>query len=108
MSRTELIVIVAAALFAVFLLGWFANWVIYRLTRVSRADLDDADAMTRRVQDAQDTRDQAIEHLHAREAEMDARNRETEARLGLVLEELREARTECEELRAYIDHRLAR
>ena len=35
MNRTEFIVVIAIILFVAFALGWFANWLVHRLTRVS-------------------------------------------------------------------------
>ena len=37
MNRTEFIVATAIILFAAFMLGWFASWLIHRLSRVTRS-----------------------------------------------------------------------
>ena len=36
MDRQQFIAVTAVALFAAFLLGWFASWLIHRLTRATR------------------------------------------------------------------------
>ncbi|SEN19969.1 hypothetical protein [Palleronia pelagia] len=103
MSRTEFIVVTAIILFVAFALGWFANWLVHRLTRVSQADLGELDNMARAMHDAEQARDQAIAYLQEREAEMTNQLHQTEAELRAAMDGLRDARTEAEELRAHIE-----
>ena len=45
MNRTEFIIATAVILFVAFSLGWFANWLIHRFTRVSKADMGELEKM---------------------------------------------------------------
>jgi septal ring factor EnvC (AmiA/AmiB activator) len=102
-NRTEFIVATAIVLFVAFLLGWFASWLVHRVTRVTRADMDELDQMAQALHEAEETRDQAITYLQQREAELTNQLTQTEAELRAAMDGLREARHEAEELRAYID-----
>ncbi|PZX11408.1 hypothetical protein LX81_03913 [Palleronia aestuarii] len=97
MSRQDFIIATAIVLFAAFALGWFANWLVHRLTRVSRADLAELNRLTQVTNDAEATRDQAIVYLQKREAEMEHELKQAEA-------DLRDAREEIADLRRHIDH----
>ena len=39
MDRNQFIIATAVALFTAFILGWFASWLIHRLTRATSAEL---------------------------------------------------------------------
>lgn len=108
MNRTEFITVTAIILFAAFVLGWFASWLIHRLTRPTRADMGELDRMAQQVHEAEETRDNAIAQLEDRESELTRRLRGTEAELRAAMDGLRESRTEVEELREYIELKLAR
>ena len=108
MNRTEFIVATAIILVAAFLLGWFASWLIHRLSRVTRAEMDELESLAQQLHDAEEARDRAISELEEREADLVARLSTAEAELRAVQGELRESLTEIEELRAYIDRKLAR
>jgi prophage endopeptidase len=97
MNRTEFI------LFVAFLLGWFANWLLVRMTRVTQADIGELDQMAQALHEAEDMRDQAIGYMEQREAELTSRVSQTEAELRAAMEGLRDARAEAGELRAYIE-----
>ncbi len=103
MNRTEFIIATAIVLFVAFLLGWFASWVIHRVTRVTQADMNELDQMAQSLHDAEEARDQAITYLQQREAELTNQLSQTEAELRAAMDGLREARQEAEELRGYID-----
>lgn len=103
MNRTEFIIVTAIILFVAFSLGWFANWLVHRFTRVSRGDIGELDKMAQELHEAEETRDQAITYLQQREAEMTNQLTQTEAELRAAMEGLRDARQEAEEMRAYID-----
>ncbi|KPQ14856.1 hypothetical protein DLJ49_12025 [Rhodovulum sp. 12E13] len=103
MNRTEFIVATAVVLFVAFLLGWFASWLVHRVTRVTQADMTELDQMAQALHDAEEARDQAITYLQQREAELTNQLTQTEAELRAAMDGLREARTEAEELRGYID-----
>ncbi len=107
MNRTEFVIAIAFILFVAFALGWFANWLVHRLTRVSQADLGELDNMARMMQEAEDTRDQAIAYIQEREAEMANQLHQTEAELRATMDGLREARGENEQLRDYIERQNA-
>ena len=103
MNRTEFIIVTAIILFVAFSLGWFANWLIHRFTRVSRSDIGELDKMAQALHEAEETRDQAITYLQQREAEMTNQLSQTEAELRAAMDGLRDARQEAEEMRAYIE-----
>ncbi len=108
MNRTEFIIATAIILFAAFLLGWFASWLIHRLSRVTRAEIGELESMAQQLHDAEEGRDRAVTELEEREAELVAKLSTTEAELRAVSGELVESRTEIEELRAYIERKLKR
>ena len=103
MNRTEFIIATAVILFVAFSLGWFANWLIHRFTRVSKADIGELEKMAQELHEAEETRDQAITYMQQREAELRNQLAQTEAELSATMEGLREARHEAEEMRAYIE-----
>ncbi|MBM9593352.1 hypothetical protein [Roseitranquillus sediminis] len=103
MDRNEFIVATSAILFIAFLLGWFASWLIHRLTRASEADIGELERMAHALHEAEDIRDQALAYAHAREAELKADLHEARAELAAAMDGLRAARAECEELRDYIE-----
>lgn len=103
MTRTEFIVVIAIILFVAFALGWFANWLVHRLTRVSGIDMNELEEMAKALHDAEETRDQAISYLQHREAELTNQISQTEAELRAAMDGLREAREEAEEMRRYIE-----
>ena len=72
MNRTEFIVATAIILFAAFMLGWFASWLIHRLSRVTRAEMGELESMAQQLHEAEETRDRAISELEEREADLDA------------------------------------
>ena len=103
MNRTEFIIWTAAVLFVAFALGWFANWLIHRFTRVSAGDVGELDRMSQELHEAEETRDQAITYLQQREAELTNQLTQAEAELTAAMEGLRDARQEAEELRRYVE-----
>ena len=103
MNRTELIVATAVVLFIAFLLGWFASWLVHRVTRVTQADMSELDRMAKALHEAEEMRDQAITYLQQREAELTNQLTQSEAELRAAMDGLREARHEAQELRDYID-----
>ena len=103
MNRTEFIVATAIVLFIAFLLGWFASWLVHRVTRVTQDDMNELDKMAQALHDSEEARDQAITYMQQREAELTNQLTQTEAELRAAMDGLREARTEAEELRGYIE-----
>jgi prophage endopeptidase len=103
MNGTELIFATAAILFVAFMAGWFAHWLISRITRVTRSDMDDLDRMAQELHRAEEERDQAVTYMQQREAELSNRMTQTEAELNAAMEGLRNARNEAEDLRGYIE-----
>ena len=108
MNRTEFITVTAIILFAAFVLGWFASWLIHRLSRPTRADMGELDRMAQEVHDAEDARDQAVERLEQVDTSLRRKLAQSEADLQTAIEGLHESRTEVEELRVYIERKLAR
>ncbi|MGH1454604.1 MAG: hypothetical protein ACRBBV_15670 [Paracoccaceae bacterium] len=107
MNRTQFIIATAIILFVAFCMGWFANWLVHRFTRVSRGDVGELERMGQELHEAEETRDQAITYLQQREAELTNQLSQTEAELSAAMEGLRDARHETEELRAYIERQNA-
>ena len=103
MNRTEFIITTAVILFVAFCVGWFANWLVHRFTRVSQSDIGELEKMSQSLHDAEELRDQAITYLQTRETEMASQLLQTEAELRAAMEGLRDARTEAEELRTYAE-----
>ncbi|KRW94895.1 hypothetical protein O4J55_13615 [Paracoccus sp. PXZ] len=108
MNRTEFIIATAIILFAAFMLGWFASWLIHRLSRVTRAEMGELESMAQQLHEAEEARDRAVDELETREADLVARLSTTEAELRAAEGQLRESLTEIEELRDYIDRKLGR
>ncbi len=103
MSRSEFILVTAAVLFVAFLLGWFAHWLLSRLTRVTQSEMGELDKMAKALHEAEETRDQAITYMQQREAELTNQLNQTEAELQAAMDGLRDARREAEEMRSYIE-----
>jgi septal ring factor EnvC (AmiA/AmiB activator) len=103
MTRTDFIIATAIILFVAFCMGWFANWLVHRFSRVSQSDVDQLERMSQELHEAEETRDQAITYLQQREAELTNQLAQTEAELSAAMEGLRDARHEAEELRSHID-----
>jgi prophage endopeptidase len=103
LNRSEFIIATAIILFVAFAMGWFANWLIHRFTRVSKGDIGELERMAQELHEAEETRDQAITYLQQREAELTNQLAQTEAELAAAMDGLRDARHEAEELRAYIE-----
>ncbi|MEM9577490.1 MAG: hypothetical protein AAF999_10810 [Pseudomonadota bacterium] len=104
MTSPQFVVATAIMLFIAFSLGWFANWLVHRFSRVAADDVAQLDRMSQELHEAEETRDQAITYLQQREAELTNQLAQTEAELRAAMDGLRDARHEAEELRA----RLAR
>jgi prophage endopeptidase len=107
MSRTEFVLATAIILFVAFCLGWFANWLLHRFTRVAADDVAQLDRMSQDLHEAEETRDQAITYLQQREAELTNQLSQTEAELRAAMDGLRDARHEAEEMRNYIEDQAA-
>ena len=107
MNRQEFIIATAVILFVAFALGWFANWLVHRFTRVAAGDVGELERMSQELHEAEETRDQAITYLQQREAELTNQLAQTEAELRAAMEGLRDARQEAEELRATVNRQRA-
>ena len=97
----------AIILFVAFCMGWFANWLLHRFTRVAADDVAQLDRMSQELHEAEETRDQAVTYLQQREAELTNQLSQTEAELRAAMDGLRDARREAEEMRAYIESQMA-
>ncbi|TVS01195.1 MAG: hypothetical protein EA407_12620 [Rhodobacteraceae bacterium] len=102
MNRTEFVIVTAIILFVAFALGWFANWLVHRFTRVRQQDLGELDRMAQALHEAEEIRDQAIEYVETRERELTTRLSQTQAELDAAMSGLREARAEAEYYRAQV------
>jgi prophage endopeptidase len=105
MSRTEFIITTALVLLVAFLVGWFASWLVHRMSRSSSttADVGQLDQMADALQEAEETRDQAVTYMNEREEELMGQLNQTETELRAAMEGLQHARHETDELRSYIE-----
>ena len=103
MTRIEFILTTAVILFVAFCMGWFANWLVHRFTRVAQSDVDQLERMSQELHEAEETRDQAITYLQQREAELTNQLTQTEDELRADMDGLRDARQEAEELRMHVE-----
>ncbi len=103
MNGTEFIAATAGILFVAFLAGWFTHWLVSRITRVTRNDMDDLDRMAQELHKAEEERDQTVTYFQSREADLSNKLTQTEAELHAAMDGLRAARHEAEELRAHIE-----
>jgi len=102
MSSPQFVLATAIMLFVAFCLGWFANWLVHRFTRVAADDVAQLDRMSQELHEAEETRDQAITYLQQREAELTNQLAQTEAELRAAMDGLREARHEVEQIRSAV------
>ena len=103
MNRTEFIIAITIILIIAFALGWFANWLVHRLTRVSDADVNELESLAASLHEAEELRDQAITYIEQRESELTTQLSQTEAELRAAMEGLREARSEHDHLRSKLE-----
>ena len=103
MNRTEFIFATAIILFVAFALGWFASWMMHRLTRVTQTEMGELEKMAHELHEAEETRDQALQYIEAREAELASQLSQTNAELRAAMDGLRDARHEMDQMRAHIE-----
>jgi prophage endopeptidase len=103
MNRTEFIVATAVVLFVAFALGWFLHWLVNRFSPAGSGEVGDLDRMAQALHEAEEERDAAIAWARQRETELSSRLGQSQAELAAAMEGLREARSEAEELRGYIE-----
>lgn len=108
MDRNQFIIATAVILFAAFVMGWFASWLVHRLTRVTRADIGELERLAQALHDAEEARDEAILNLENREGEMKSALVQAQAEARASMDALRDKRAEVEELRDYIEQQLSR
>lgn len=104
MTSPQFVFATAIMLFVAFSLGWFANWLVHRFSRVAADDVAQLDRMSQELHEAEETRDQAITYLQQREAELTNQLAQTEAELRAAMDGLRDARHETEELRSRVSN----
>ncbi|MBK6466670.1 MAG: hypothetical protein IPL38_08440 [Rhodobacter sp.] len=103
MNRTEFVIATAIILLLAFAMGWFTHWLLHRFARVAGSDLAEMDKLAQSLHEAEELRDQAVIYLEQREGELMSQIAQTEAELRAAMDGLRDARTEAEEMRAYIE-----
>lgn len=108
MDRNAFIIATAIILFAAFMLGWFASWLIHRLSRVTRDDMNELENMAQQLHDAEEARGKAVTELENREADLVAKLGTAESELRAARDQLAESHAEIEELRQYIDRKLGK
>ncbi|MBN2759384.1 MAG: hypothetical protein JXQ79_02705 [Rhodobacteraceae bacterium] len=105
MNRMQFVLATAFVLFVAFALGWFANWLIHRFTRVRQQDLGELDKMAQALHEAEEIRDQAINYVETRERDLTARIKQLEAEVSAAMDGLREARRETDYYRDQLQAR---
>jgi prophage endopeptidase len=104
MNRTEFVIATAIILLLAFAMGWFTHWLIHRFSRsAAGGDLAEMDRLAQSLHEAEEMRDQAVMYLESREGELMNQISQAEAELRAAMEGLRDARTEAEEMRGYIE-----
>jgi prophage endopeptidase len=103
MDRTLFILVTSVILMVAFTLGWLSHWLLHRFARVPGGHMDEMDHLAQSLHEAEEARDQAIRYLEHREAELEGQISQMEAELRATMEGLRVARTENEEMRAWIE-----
>ena len=103
MNRIEFIAATSILLFVAFMLGWFAYWLLHKLTRVNFSDIGELDRMAQSLHEAEEAREQAVTYMQQREAELTNRLHQSEAELKAAMDGLRDARAEGEELRTQLE-----
>jgi len=103
MDRTLFILVTSVILMVAFMLGWLSHWLLHRFARVPGGHMDEMDHLAQSLHEAEEARDQAIRYLEHREAELEGQISQMEAELRATMEGLRVARTENEEMRAWIE-----
>ncbi len=103
MSGTEFIAATAVILFMAFLAGWFARWLVARLTQSTLSDMNEVDTLAAALHEAELERDNVQELLSRREAEHRNELNQVLAELNTAMDGLRDSRREAEELRVHIE-----
>ena len=103
MTRIEFVATIAIVLFVAFALGWSSNWLLGRFLRVSETDVAELDIMGQALHQAEQSRDQAVQHLQQRETELMNQLTQSNAERSAAMEALRDARLETEELQTHLD-----
>ncbi|MEM8632562.1 MAG: hypothetical protein AAGF74_15110 [Pseudomonadota bacterium] len=103
MDRTELIIATTVILFGAFVVGWFANWLLHRFTRVTQAELGELDKLAQQLHDAEEARDKAILAMEEHENTYKKKLIQSEAELEATMDGLRAARRTAEDLRNELD-----
>ncbi|MFD1796240.1 hypothetical protein FQV27_01240 [Paracoccus aurantiacus] len=106
MSHDNLTIAIALTLFAAFLLGWFACWLVSRFTRPGRAELGVLNRLAADLHDAEAALQRATDENQSREAAMHERLAFSSSELATARGALQEASEEIEELRAYIERHI--
>lgn len=103
MDRTTLILATTAVLFVAFAMGWFARWLMSRMSPIEHGNMDEVDRLAQALHEAEEIRNAAIVYGEEREQELTAQLAQTEAEMRAVMEALGESRAEVEAMQAEIE-----
>ena len=103
MNLTQFVLTTTIFLLFAFALGWMAHWALHRFSRKAGENLSEMDSLAQALHEAEETRDEAIRYIEAREEEMQSQIDELQAELRATAEALQEARRSEEEMRHYIE-----
>ena len=83
MDRNQFIIATAVALFTAFILGWFASWLIHRLTRATSAELAELGRLAQQLHATTEARDAARQEAMAREESKELASGSTSTAIAL-------------------------
>lgn len=95
MSNLVLIATLAILIYVTFAIGWTAHWLYMKYVWARDGDSIEME-LEKRIYDAEQERDAAVERLQETQAAFDSHARQSEADLEAALDELGRARRESE------------
>lgn len=103
MNHNQFVIATTIILLLAFALGWMAHWALHRFSRKAGDNLSEMDSLAQALHEAEETRDQAITYIEAREEELGNELAHVQAELRAAMESLNESRQEAEDMRQYIE-----
>ena len=100
MNSQELILMISAAFFVTFVLGWVLSWAYSSMNKINASNMGEIDDLANRLYEMEQAKDNAESQLKEREWELTNKVAQAEAELEAAMEGLGAARREVEEMRA--------
>lgn len=92
MTRSELMLIMALALFGAFCLGWLCRWIFGAMARAGTNNVATLHTMNTQIEQAEAAHSDLAAQLAETDSRLTARLREKEAELEATMDGLRQAR----------------